>query len=274
MFLEEVSMRFSWLFILQLCVGSISSYAGERSPLFHALVIYEKGTAQGLHEEDAGNMEQTFGSIAKAIGRKARITKMKTCRVSMRAIKKWCSKIKSRDIAVLYYSGSNPGDNRYRGQWPLISMGSTHEPFDDVAKKIHSKKAKLSLAFADCYNTTFVATGFTHRIYGSSLRKVQDKHLIKKLKRIWLSEKGTLTMCSNAHGEVSYGMIMNKNSRFGVFTEALLLRMGGIGCSGYNRSRPIWLTRMPNAVHESIVKETGIIPKEQRSIFSSTIVEK
>jgi hypothetical protein len=270
MFLEEVRMRFSWIFVLQLCVGSISSYAGERSPLFHALVIYEKGTAQGLHEKDAKNMEQTFGSIAKAIGRKARITKMKTRQASMRTIKKWCSKIKSRDIAVLYYSGSNPGDNRYHGQWPLISTGSTHEPFDDVAKKIHSKKAKLSLAFADCYNTVFTATGFARRIYGAPLKKIKGKQLIKKLKHIWLSKKGTLTMCSNAHGEVSYGMILNKNSRFGVFTEALLLRMGG--CERH-RFWPIWLTSMPNAVHDSIIKETGIIPKEQNSIASSTIVE-
>jgi hypothetical protein len=271
MFLEEVRMRFSWIFVLQLCVGSILSYASEQTPLFHALVIYEKGTAQGLHEEDAGNMERTFGSIAKAIGRKARITKMKTHQASMRTIKKWCSKIKSRDIAVLYYSGSNPGDNSYRGQWPLIPAGSTCEPFDKVAKKIHSKKAKLSLAFADCYNTVFTATGFVRRFYGSPLKKVQDKQQVKRLKRIWLSQKGALTMCSNAHGEVSYGMILNKNCRFGVFTEALLLRMGG---NGRPRSRLLWLTSMPNAVHDSIIKETGIIPKEQRSIASSTIVER
>jgi hypothetical protein len=265
-------MRFSWVLVLQLCVGSMSScYASEQAPSFHALVIYEKGTAQGLHEEDAGNMEKTFSSIAKAIGREARITKMKTRQASMRTIKKWCSKIKSRDIAVLYYSGSNPGDNRYHGQWPLISTGNTCEPFDDVAKKIHSQKAKLSLAFADCYNTVFTATGFARRIYGAPLKKVRNKQLVKKLKRIWLSKKGTLTMSSNAHGEVSYGMILNKNSRFGVFTEALLLRMGGRECY---RLWPIWLTRLPDVVHDHIIEDSDFTPKEQLSISSSTILEK
>ena len=239
---------------------------------FQILILYEKGTAQGLHEIDAMNIKRTFKSIGKAIGKHTHILQLECNKISMSTIDKWCSKINHRNLAVVYYSGSNPENLAYNGLWPLIKLGAQDVSLDLLANKVRSKNARLSLVFSDSYNEVFDANAIIRRFFGAPLGKVKSKRLINKLKRIWLLEKGHLTICSNKQREQSYGMRLNKRKdcMFGVFTEALLKY---IGSRGADKPHPILLRDLPEVVHNHLLEQSCFTPTKQYSFSEADIRE-
>ena len=264
-------MRFLWLFIVQLSLCSMSMcHAGGCMPSFRVLIIHEKGSAKGLHEKDAKNIKKTFTSIAGAIGWPILLTEMDCSGATVRKIRKWCSTIKGLDTAVLYYSGPNSENSMYKGSWPLATIGGHSVPVNQIANEVHSKGARLSLVFGDCYNTCFDARATIRRYFGSPLKKVKEKWLVRRLRDVWLSENGSLTMSSNKQGDKSYGMILNKKKGcvFGVFTEALLMH---IGARGNGRPPLARLSELPNAIHDHIVLDSCFTPTRQCSVHQSSI---
>jgi hypothetical protein len=220
-------MRFLASFVTYVCVCSISMcYAGGITPSFRVLIVHEKGTAHGMHEIDAKDMKKTFKSVADAIKWPIYVTQMECSKTSLGKIRKWCSTITPLDTTVVYYSGPNLENHMYNGSWPLIKIGKNSIDVDQMAHMVRLRKARLSLVFVDCYNKCLKPNNIIRRFYGHPLEKIKKKKIRQKMKSVWLSEKGFLTMCSNKNGAESYGVFVGRN-KFGAFTEALLLAISG-----------------------------------------------
>lgn len=272
-------MRASCFFIAQICLCGMSfCYAKEKAPSFRALILHEKGTLREMHFDDAKGMKKTFKSIGNALERPLHIFYCETSKTSMHKIQKWSSKIGSKDIVILYYSGPDVQKGIYSGLWPLIRIGKDEIPLDLLANQIYSKHAKLSLVFADCYNSFLKLRGGEKRPYGNPLEKIKSRTVQRRVKHIWSSASGTLTMCSAKHGEYSKGIILGR-AKFGAFTEALLstitygtVPIVGIDSHKHHYSKMVNLIDFPNRISFFMQKKPFSSKEIQIPFYSSTIL--
>jgi hypothetical protein len=187
----------------------------------------------------------------------------------MPSVRKWCSKIKKHDTVVMYYSGPNPSKPSYRGSWPLIAIGKDAIPVDEVAKEVHSRKAKLSLIFIDCYDKLYHPIPLDRGVCGESLKKITWKPFRRNLTKAWMSARGTLTMCSKKHGKTAHGVIWG-GGQFGAFTEALLLAIEE-GTGSYRFKRKI--SEFPTMIHRRLTSHRFYQNETQCPFSQSTIRE-
>lgn len=262
-------MRVLCFLVVQLCVSAMSlCYAGGHSHEFHVMVIFEKGTARHIHEVDAKNMKTTFKSIGEALGRRVDISYLENKKTSIHKIKKWCSSVGSHDIAVLYYSGGYTQDPAYNGMWPLVKIGKASIPVDELASFLHTRKTRLSLVFADCYNT-YLNPAYTIRgPHGLALDRVKRKENREKMRKVWLLEKGALTICSTKQSEQAYGLIFDK-TKTGAFTEALLRT---ITWGMHNTQKMFKLSHYADQITYHL-KQFAYSKPPQSPLYTSTIVE-
>jgi hypothetical protein len=223
-----------------------------------------------MHECDAKDVTQSFQSIAEVMNVPMQITELECNNTSMPQIRKWCSKIEKKDTAVMYYSGPNPKKAFYKGHWPLITIGKSALPVGKVAKEIHSKKARLSLIFVDCYNKFYVINGIERRTYGTPLEPVIGTRLRKKVRNLWMSAHGTLTLCSKKQGKLSYGTVI-EGGKTGTFTESLLMAIDG-GIRGYY-PHLIKLSDFPSLIRRRMKMFPLNRGKKQLPFYQSTLHE-
>jgi hypothetical protein len=263
-------MRFSVLFVMNICLCSLSMcHAEGSSSSFRVLIVHEKDIARGMHEIDAKDMKKTFKSVADAVKRPIYITQMECGKASFNKIRKWCSTITPFDTAIVYYSGSNQENSEYNGTWPLIKIGRRSIPVDRIAHKVYSQKARLSLIFVDCYNQCLKPNDILRRFYGHPLQKIKKKPIRQKMRNIWLFEKGSLMMCSNRNGEKGYGIILGKR-KFGAFTESLLYAIVN-WTHGYGDV--LKLSNFPQMINSHMLQYPFSEGAEQFPCYESTITD-
>jgi hypothetical protein len=214
-------------------------------------------------------MKTTFKSIGDAIGWPVDLAYLENSKTSMHKIKKWCSRIGSNDIAVLYYSGGYANNAAYNGLWPLAKIGKGSIPVDILANQLHSRNARLSLVFADCYNKYIKPRGIARRVYGDALERVKKKKIRQQIRKAWLAEKGTLTMSSTKNGGNAYGVILDPK-KWGAFTEALLL---GIMWGTYKDGSAFKPSKVPNFITNHMMEHPFSPQNKQCPLYVSTIVE-
>jgi hypothetical protein len=247
----RIAMKFLWICAAHIgvCFTSLC-HAEGKPPSFNVLILHENG----IHKNDAMVMKKLFSAIGKAIGAPTNIVCMRNNKVSPIKMNQWVSKIHENSTAIIYYSGSNPKNPTYNGEWPLISI--------DDDDDLYCHPPRLSLILVDCYNKCIDVHTLPHRPCISSVKKLKDAQSSTVIKNIWKQKQGSLLICSNRQGEHSYGMILNKKKKkaIGVFTEALLTYFAGQG-----KSLPIKLSELGSAVHNHILQNTRCTPTMQSS---------
>jgi hypothetical protein len=224
-------MRFLRGLIIGLLAAFCGLHGGEKvpKPSFHVLVVYQASVSK-LHRIDALNIKKSFKNIARSIRSPINLKMVEQREWASGRVLKWAKRIRSTDIAVVYYSGPQAENPGYEGSWPSIylptKLGSKIIPIEALPRALICSKPKLSVVIADCYDTVVQSDLGPRRPVGMPFKKTRNLHRVAKLRKIWLQSEGTLTLCSHRNGERGYGIILDHRYRGGIFTEALLLRLG------------------------------------------------
>ena len=269
-------MRSSVFFILQVSLCSLSMcFASDSVSSFRLLIVEDSGSFDGIHEADAKDIQQTFKIVAEVLKVPMYTTQLECSHASTKKVRNWCSTIQKHDIVVMYYSGPNPKKRGYHGVWPLIAIGKKALSTDWIAKEVHAKHARLSLVFVDCYDKVYRPRPLDRSPCGNSLEKIRWKPHRRNLRHVWMSARGSLTMCSKKHGEVAHGVLF-WGGRFGAFTEALLLAIEeGLG-RGYGLGKyyePLEIAEIPHEIHHRLTSRRFYQKEMQRPLCQSAIRE-